>query len=108
MIAKEQYKALCETEGSAIPLFLQYWWMEAVCEGKRWDVLLVHDRQGNPLAAMPYLISSKMGLRYVLQPQLTQFNGPWYSAAVDSLEAEMEAGQQLAAQVKGLRLVYFQ
>lgn len=108
MIAKEQYKALCETEGSAIPLFLQYWWMEAVCEGKRWDVLLVHDRQGNPMAAMPYLIGSKMGLRYVLQPQLTQFNGPWYSAAVDSLEAEMEAGRQLAAQVKGLRLVYFQ
>ena len=73
MIAKEQYKALCETEGSAIPLFLQYWWMEAVCEGKRWDVLLVHDRQGNPLAAMPYLIGSKMEVivqNTVIQQQL--------------------------------------
>ena len=37
---KEIYRELCETEGSAIPLFLQYWWMETVCEGKQWDVLL--------------------------------------------------------------------
>ena len=106
MTAKEQYQALCETEGSAIPLFLQYWWMEAVCEGKRWDVLLVHDKGGRIVAAMPYLIGSKMGLRYVLQPQLTQYSGPWYR--VESQEEEMEAGKALAQQIKALRLAYFQ
>ena len=37
---KEKYKQLCEAEGSRIPLFQQYWWMETVCEGKQWDVLL--------------------------------------------------------------------
>ena len=33
---KEKYKQLCEAEGSRIPLFQQYWWMETVCEGQQW------------------------------------------------------------------------
>ena len=106
MIAKEQYKALCETEGSKIPLFLHYWWMETVCRGKCWDVLMVNDKQGRVVAALPYLIGSKMGLRYILQPQLTQYSGPWYPTC--SLEEEMEAGRQLVAGLKGLGLVYYQ
>ena len=80
---KETYKHLCETEGCAIPLFLQYWWMDTVCSGKQWDVALARDTQGHITAAMPYLIGSKMGLRYVLQPQLTQYNGPWYRPDAD-------------------------
>lgn len=106
MTAKEQYKVLCETEGSKIPLFLHYWWMETVCVGKCWDVLLVKDKQGRVVAALPYLIGSKMGLRYILQPQLTQYSGPWYATC--SLEEEMEAGRQLVAGLKGLGLVYYQ
>lgn len=106
MTAKEQYKALCEAEGSAIPLFLHYWWMEAVCEGKQWDVLLCKDGDGRIEAALPYLIGSKMGLRYVLQPQLTQYSGPWFRSS--SHEARIEAATCLISQLKRLRLVFYQ
>jgi len=100
---KEEYKILCETEGQEIPLFLQYWWMEAVCEGKQWEVALARDPQGHVVAAMPYLIGSKLGLRYVLQPQLTQYNGPWFRPGADIATAT----SQLVEHFDHLRLVLF-
>ncbi len=112
MTAKERYKILCETEGSRIPLFLQYWWMETVCHGKEWDVALVLD--GDRIAAAwPYLLRHRAGLRYVLQPQLTPYNGPYYcyplSAAtlLKRRSFERAAAQQLIEQLRGLRLDFF-
>ena len=78
--------------------------MEAVCQGKRWDVALAHDDHGNVIAALPYLIGSKMGLRYVLQPQLTQYNGPWYG----NKDLQDCAAIQLRAHLQSLRLALFQ
>ena len=95
---------LCETEGSAIPLFLQHWWLEAVCHGKQWDVLLLPGPGGDTVAAMPYLTGVRCGLRYVLQPQLTQYNGPWYRPGTDVADAS----RRLAAAVHDMRPALFQ
>lgn len=57
--------------------------MESVCCGKRWDVLLA-ERDGRICGALPFLCGSKFGMRYVLQPQLTMFTGPWLAADADS------------------------
>lgn len=103
MERKEQYRILCETEGDHIPLFLQYWWMDTVCQGKHWDVALAYASDGSIAAAMPYLIGSKLGLRYVVQPQLTQYNGPWYRPGAD-IEG---ATRQLATHISALRLALF-
>ncbi|MBR1516838.1 MAG: GNAT family N-acetyltransferase [Bacteroidales bacterium] len=53
--------------------------MDVVCQGKEWDVALAVSPEGKVAAALPYLIGSKLGLRYILQPQLTQYNGIWYN-----------------------------
>ena len=92
---------MCETEGVYIPLFLQYWWMDAVCADKRWDVALAYDDAGGITAVMPYLKGCRVGMRYILPPQLTPFTGPWYrypSAALserERLDFEEHAAQQL-------------
>ena len=101
---KEKYKQICEAEGSRIPLFQQYWWMETVCKGKRWDVLL-SQRDGRIEGALPYLVGKKYGLKFILQPQLTQFCGPWYNYPenVDHIEFEHRVGGDLAAQLNALR-----
>ena len=101
---KEKYKQLCEAEGSRIPLFQQYWWMETVCKGKQWDVLL-SQRDGRIEGALPYLVGKKYGLKFILQPQLTQFCGPWYNYPdnVDHIEFEHRVGGDLAAQLNALR-----
>lgn len=104
MTNKELYRQLCETEGSRIPLFQQYWWMETVCKDKQWDVLLCQ-HNGRIEGALPYLVGRKYGLRYILQPQLTQFCGPWYNHPenADRVEFEHRVGSDLAAQLNALR-----
>ena len=114
MTNKEKYRILCETEGARIPLFLQYWWMDCVCYGKEWDVALATLPGNNSVcAALPYLIGKRMGMRYVLQPQLTQFNGPWFNYPeremneLDRLDFEEKASEQLIFYLKSLKLAYY-
>ena len=110
-MSKETYRCLCEAEGCRIPVFQQYWWMETVCAGKEWDVALACDGD-RILAAMPYLIRRRLGMRYVLQPQLTQFSGPYYCFPQDMSSArrtdfEHRAADMLVDHFEALRLDYF-
>ena len=110
-MSKETYRRLCETVGSRIPVFQQAWWMDAVCEDKVWDVALATDGD-RLLAAMPYLLRCRCGVRYVLQPQLTQFSGPWYCVPPDMSPArrvdfEHKAAGLLIDQLDTLRLGWF-
>lgn len=77
--------------------------MDTVCHGKHWDVALAYDGQGNITAALPYLLGSKLGMNYILQPQLTQYNGPWFRSGTDSAAATA----QLTRQLRSLHLVLF-
>ena len=77
--------------------------METVCHDKQWDVALAHDDNGNITAALPYLRGKKLGIRYIVQPQLTQYNGPWYRQGADHNYADI----QLRAHIRHLRLALF-
>ena len=72
-----------------------------MCADKRWDVALAYDDAGGITAVMPYLKGCRVGMRYILPPQLTPFTGPWYrypSAALserERLDFEEHAAQQL-------------
>lgn len=106
---KEKYKLLCE-QRSDIPLFLQYWWMEAVCKGKQWDVAMAYDGE-RLLGVMPYLYGRKLGMTYILQPQLTQYSGPFYcypEGLSDNkrLEFEKLTAGLLLEQVESLKPAY--
>lgn len=113
METKVIYRHLCENEGDKIPLFQQWWWMDAVCAGKKWDVALAYDQQ-RVSAALPYLVGSKCGLKYIIQPQLTQFCGPWYHYP-DSVRSENQrlvfeqnAASELIRQVDRIHPLLFQ
>ncbi len=78
----EQYRILCDKEDEYIPLFQQAWWMDTVCHGKQWDVLLCHEGD-TIVGAMPFLYGKKLGLKFILQPQLTPWCGPWLRHGMD-------------------------
>lgn len=83
MTDKERYRALCEAGKYYVPLFQQAWWMDTVCHGKQWDVLLARDGD-SIVGAMPFLCGSKFGLTYIIQPQLTPWSGPWLHPDIDA------------------------
>lgn len=72
---KKKYIDLCKQEDS-IPIFSQYWWLDAVAGRNNWNVVMVKNKN-EILATMPYLIKKKYGMSISIMPQLTQTLGPW-------------------------------
>lgn len=79
--------------------------METVCADKHWDVLLVEE-DGQVKGALPFLFGKKCGLKYILQPQLTQFNGPWLSPELD-FDERVKVMSNLVGQLEGLHLALY-
>ena len=60
MTNKERYSEWAQAQ-EFIPLFMMPWWLDAVCAGKEWDVLLAEDNEGHIVGAMPYMLSKNYG-----------------------------------------------
>lgn len=107
---KNKYNFFCESHPD-IPLFSQYWWMEAACVGKTWDVLIV-EKSGEIIATMPYLINKKLGFKYILQPQLTQTNGiyicyPIGQSVDERLSFEKMVCSEIISQLEKMGISFF-
>ncbi len=75
---KEAYRKLCHSEAD-IPVFMQPWWLDVVCEGDNWDVCLAFDKTGHITGALPFFRTRFRGFRVIRMPLLTPFLGPWLS-----------------------------
>jgi hypothetical protein len=78
MIAKEAYREFSRNELS-LPIFSRDWWLDATAGPDAWNVSLVR-KDGEVVAAMPYVLRRRYGLRVIGQPALTQKLGPWLRA----------------------------
>lgn len=108
---KEKYIRFCE-ENDFVPIFSQPWWMDAVCVDGYWDVLL-YEKNGEVLGALPYYVKKRWGLSYVTQPQLTQNNGivikyPVNQKYEKKLSYEKEVMTALIEQLEKLPIAYYQ
>jgi hypothetical protein len=77
MNAKDKYRALCEEEDS-IPVFSQDWWLDATAGAGAWNVTIV-EKGGKIIAALPYSLRRRFGLKVISQPVLTPALGPWFA-----------------------------
>lgn len=111
MTNKERYAQLCKEEPS-ICLYDQPWWMDAVCGADNWDVLL-YEKNGQIIGAMPYYVKQKFGLKYITQPEFTQHNGAWIKypenqSQMKRLSFEKEVLGNLIAQMEACPVCYYQ
>lgn len=112
MTNKELYKELCEKE--YIPIFSQYWWMDAVCGKDNWDVLLSWNKD-IVTGALPFFYKKKYGFKYILQPKFTQTNGVWFNypknkvlSEYERLSFEKKVCNDLINQLEKLSLSFYQ
>ena len=107
MTDKEQYCAWAESQ-EYIPLFMKPWWLDAVCAGKEWNVLLARDEQGEIIGAMPYLLRKRAWLKYIVMPQQTPIGGIWVTPEVTADRWKTaEVCRALKEQLDGLNLAYY-
>lgn len=102
---KEQYRTFCKSEKN-LPICMNDWWMDAVCAGKQWDVLLSHDANGKIQAALPYLLRKRAWSRYIIMPQMTQIGGLWIRKDVPQDQVQLIC-QEFSSQLQSLKLAYY-
>lgn len=107
MTNKQLYSEFCQSN-TDLPIFMQYWWMDAVCAGKQWDVLLAMDDSGAIMAVLPYLLRSRMRVNYMIMPQMTQIGGMWLREDVRNNEDKVrEVCRQFQNELRALNLSYY-
>ena len=107
MTNKERYSAWV-AEQEYVPIFMQPWWLDAVCAGKEWDVLLAEDDQHVILGAMPYLLRKRLWLKYIVMPQQTQIGGIWVTADITGDKwRTAEVCRQIKEQLDTMGLAYY-
>ena len=91
-----------------VPIMMSPWWMDAVCAGKEWDVLLAEDEHGNILGAMPYLVRKRAWFKYIIMPQQTQIGGIWVTAEITADKWKTaEVCRNIANQLDSMQLAYY-
>ena len=81
-----------------MPLFMQPWYLDAVCSGGSWDAVLVQ-KGGRTVAVMPFFLKQKLGWKYVTMPQLCKQMGPYLLPEYRSLKWEMRIYEDIIAQL---------
>ncbi len=103
-----------------VPIFMQPWWMDAVCAGKTWDVLLCtkdnvqstkddeSTKSDEILGAMPYLLRKRAWFKYIVMPQQTQIGGIWVDSSVTGDKWKTaEVCRALKEQMDTMGLAYY-
>lgn len=72
MKPKEIYKAICAQEDS-LPVFLQCWWLEAVCT--KWNVAVAFKGE-SVTGVWPYALEQRFTVTMLRNPALTPYLGP--------------------------------
>lgn len=109
MTNKEIYTGWVQTQ-NRLPLFMQPWWLDAVCAGKEWDVILVFadNSETDVVAAMPYLLRKKWWMKWIAMPQQTQIGGMWLDENREFSPDELgSVCQQIADRLAQAKLDYY-
>ena len=107
MSNKERYSEWVAQQ-EYVPLTMQPWWMDAVCAGKLWDVILVEDNAGEIIGAMPYLLRKRAWFKYIVMPQQTQIGGIWVTPEITADKWKTaEVCRQVKEQLDQMGLAYY-
>lgn len=98
---KLAYREFCR-EQTTMPVFVKDWFLDAVCEGGQWDVILEKDKEKNIIASLPYFVKQKMGFRYIAMPAFCKMMGPFICPEYRSSRKEQFLLQKL---LEGLPVV---
>lgn len=86
-----QFEEFCSAH--PIPIFSQPWWLDAICGEDSWDVWLC--KHGEEIvAAMPYYLEDREGLRYITKAPLTQNNGILFAHGANSTPISRQKAEE--------------
>ena len=107
MTAKERYIEWAQAQ-EYVPISMMPWWLDAVCAGREWDVLLAEDEDGTICGAMPYLLRQRAWSKSILMPPLSPVGGIWVTPEVTADRWKTaEACRKIKEQLDQMGLAYY-
>lgn len=97
MTLRAIYADFCE-KAPDMPLFMQPWYLDTVCDDGVWEVAVV-EKAGRVAAVWPYFLKKKLGWRYVAMPSLARMMGPYLLPEWRSTRKEMSILDDLLDQM---------
>ena len=94
------YTTFC-TQVPDVPVFLQPWYLDAVCQDGDWAAAVVVEGD-RPVAVLPYFVKQKRGFRYTTQPLFTKYLGPYLAEDKRHLVGEFRYYRLLLEQLPAL------
>lgn len=79
---QNRYRDWCKNVPD-LPIFMQDWWLDEVCQEGSWSAVLIEDKNGAIKAALPFQLKKYYGQTVVLPPILTPYLGPWIAVEED-------------------------
>lgn len=115
MTNKELYAAFCNRHPD-MPIMMQPWWMDAVCAGKQWDVMLVKQSEISAkesddeiVAAMPYLLRKRLWYKFIIMPQMTMFGGVWMNEELqESANKQKHLAKLISKRLSEMKIAYYE
>lgn len=110
MTNKEKYNLFLSSNKENIPIFMQSWWLDVVCE-KNWDVLLM-ENEDEIVAAMPYCMKKRYNMKTIMPPMLTPFCGIYIKKEKEGdlmsyYSFENKVMEEFAKKINDLHLAFF-
>jgi len=85
---KEVFQAICKQSPESLPVFMQSWWLDAVCDS--WDVAMTF--KGDQVTGVwPYVNEEKLSVAFRRNPRLTPYMGPWVFYPPDIKEVNKDS-----------------
>ncbi len=100
------YRQFCHSEPN-LPLFMQDWYLDAVCENGSWDAITI-DRNGKTIAVFPYFLKKKGFWHYIIMPKLCKFLGPYIIAEYRGNSEETKLYEALLLQLPAKLAIFLQ
>lgn len=93
---KELYRQFCAQAPPDFPVFMQDWYLDAVCTGGTWDAV-VHLHQGKIVGVWPFFLKKKAIWTYIAMPLMGKLMGPYIVPEQREISAEMRVLDEMAS-----------
>jgi hypothetical protein len=101
------YRQFCRQAPPDFPVFLQDWYLDAVCGPERWRAVMV-EKGGTLAAILPFFLKKRLLWRYVSMPVLGRFMGPYVMSQYRNTPTETNLLKELVAQIPPSLVSYSQ
>ena len=92
------YRQFCRQAPPDFPVFMQDWYLDAVCEGGEWQAI-VHRINLKTVGVWPIFLKKKAIWKYIAMPQMGKLMGPFIVPEMREVTQEMRILEAMIAQL---------